>query len=55
MKKSHFIVKCFECKKIINQCRCPSTDKEIKYIVCEDCKGKKEEKEMIFLGGTCNN
>jgi len=36
---SHFITKCECCAKVMNQCRCPSTDKIVYYGVCIKCKG----------------
>ena len=41
----HFIEKCYECKAIISQCRCPSKDKELRWGICDDCK-----KEPMFEG-----
>ena len=34
---SHFIVKCYTCKKTISQCRCFS-DKEEVSILCDQCE-----------------
>lgn len=35
---SHFIVKCSICETVVMQCRCPSTEKPVTYVVCEKCK-----------------
>lgn len=37
---SHFIEKCKHCNCVITQCRCASTNKEIRWGVCEQCSGK---------------
>ena len=37
-RMSHFKEVCSDCKKIITQCRCPSTDKQVIYSVCKECK-----------------
>lgn len=34
---SHFIEICKECNDVISQCRCPSTDKEKRFSICEKC------------------
>lgn len=41
----HFIEKCKLCGAVINQCRCPSKDKEIRYGVCVACAKKKDTYE----------
>ncbi len=33
---NHFIKKCYRCKKVINQCRCPGPKKE-EWGICKDC------------------
>jgi hypothetical protein len=40
---AHFIEKCSKCGKTIQQCRCMSCDKEVRYSICQDCKDKGEE------------
>jgi len=42
---SHFIEYCSECKKVINQCRCLTTDREVRWSVCDDCKQKEADHE----------
>jgi hypothetical protein len=39
---SHFKEVCYECGKLVRQCRCVDHYKEITHIVCEDCKKKGE-------------
>jgi hypothetical protein len=34
----HYCISCSKCGKVIEQCRCPSKDKEQRYEVCDDCK-----------------
>lgn len=38
-RHGHFIVRCRECKKVIEQCRCPSKDKAAYESMCSDCAG----------------
>ena len=40
---SHFIERCQNCGIVINQCRCPSKDKEERWSLCEDCKSSDKE------------
>ena len=37
---NHFVTKCKYCGVIINQCRCISKDKEVKYATCGTCAQK---------------
>lgn len=36
---SHFIEKCRCCEEVISQCRCPSSDKAIRWSTCRKCAG----------------
>lgn len=50
---AHFKTLCKECGKVVNTCRCPSKDKEIKYSICQECLDDKvghlsEEKQQSF-------
>jgi hypothetical protein len=38
----HFIIKCKKCKTVTGQCRCPSKDKSVQWIVCAKCEGRQE-------------
>jgi hypothetical protein len=46
---SHYIEYCRICGIVIATCRCASKDKEVRYSICDKCKGvnfpKKEIKE----------
>ena len=39
----HFILKCKKCGAVMAQCRCPASNKEVRYGVCVKCgmKGRK--------------
>ena len=39
----HFRVVCVDCNATISQCRCPSPDKGITYLVCSKCAEKAKE------------
>lgn len=41
---THFIEKCKECNETINQCRCPSKLKKVRYSICKKCIDMKNEK-----------
>lgn len=41
----HFKEICKECEVVMNQCRCPSKDKEIRYGICQKCKNSKNNME----------
>lgn len=43
----HFIVECRLCKRVISQCRCPASTKEITLVICNDCRKKMEEAEIV--------
>lgn len=44
MHSGHFKVVC-GCGVVIDQCRCPSPDKEVRKGVCEKCKTQKKTKK----------
>jgi hypothetical protein len=41
----HYIEKCKHCKNVINQCRCSSPNKTVRWGVCSNCKGKEVKEE----------
>jgi hypothetical protein len=49
---NHFKKVCRFCDAIIEQCRCPSKDKEIILGVCNNCKGKVKGPSSIDLADT---
>ena len=40
----HFITKCKICEVVIAQCRCPSMNKSVTYIICKKCSDPKSQK-----------
>ncbi len=49
MATGHYKTICRLCTKTINQCRCPSKDKTIKYETCDDCNVAKPEVYDKFM------
>ena len=46
----HHILKCKECNKVIEQCRCMKENKPIIYSVCDQClKIKEDEKPKPYI------
>ena len=50
MATGHFMEVCKVCGTVVNQCRCPSLDKDKRMVICRACAGKSEK--VMALGDT---